>query len=1107
MIRLRFIVCGLLLLAAASVSAQETYFGKNKVQYRDFDWNYIQSRHFDVHFYGESYPVAKFTADVLESSYVEISDELQYRIQKRIPVFLYNSHNDFQQTNIINELLPEGVGGFTEAFKNRIVIPFTGSYEDLRHVLHHELTHAVVYDILFGGALSSILSRQRLFDLPLWFAEGYAEYSSRHGWDYFSDMVVRDATINGYLAPPLYLGGYLAYKQGQAMVKFIADKYGEDKLGELLRKGKVHLTMGKALKATLNISEEEFWEEFSKEMKRRYWPEIALRKEANEIGKRLTKSREDGSFYNEKPVWAPQGEKLAIFTDKHDYTEIVLISAIDGKIIDRLTSAERSADLESLHSYVSGMSFSPDGKRLTFVAKSKGKEAIFLLDVKRKKIVTRKRLDFNNIISPSWSPDGKAIAFTALKGVSRDLYLWYLDDDRIVQMTDDRFDDIDPSWMPDSRGIVFASDRPHPDSPALQQQDRPYVNHPGAARPGDFGYGDVNLFQIDLATLAVEPLRVGPGANKNPSVSPDGKRVAFLSNRNGIDNIYVADLANQTNFAATDILTGIMELNWSPDGTKIAFSAFYKGGFDVFVLKEIVPVGTGGELALTGFASGKYNLLNQSMAKADTLATPDSSAVQPSLSDSTMLAADTEAARLSDSLRAPADSLARTTDTVQTARADSSASDSTSRGRVEGDEYVFTKGGKESDALDTLLTRLPSEESPAHAAPMTEPASFDSIPDRLPSGEFAVNKYKVRFTPDYVGGGFGYDTFFGLRGQSYFVFSDYLGNHQIYLAADLSNNLDQSYVQGFYFNNTRRINWGIGLFHTKNFYVDSSEFLFSDRFYGVTLTANRPSSIFSRYEVSLGQYFIDRKFYDRELGDDRPNRNSKITAASASWVFDNVLWGYTGPINGRRAKLTLEAGVDLFDRNKIDFYALEFDWRKYWNFKQNFSMAFRVAGGGSEGNTPKQYFLGGTTNWIGQRDNLQAKVYDEENLYFRSVVTPLRGVPYYELSGDRFALVNWEFRFPLIQYLAMRFPLPLVLGNISGSIFTDIGATWFGNDFKFGTSQDGGPRTQDVQTGFGVGARMNLLGFALLRYDLAWSTDYRTVSKKPTSYFSFGADF
>ncbi|RKX22461.1 MAG: biopolymer transporter Tol, partial [Candidatus Zixiibacteriota bacterium] len=162
----------LLTFVVTSLYAQNTYFGKNKVRYKNFDWSFIQTRHFDIHFYEDAYETAKFSATVLESSYVEVSKELNYKIQKRIPVFVYNSHNDFQQTNIIGSLIGEGTGGFTEVFKSRIVIPFTGSYEDLRHVLHHELTHAVTYDILYGNIFSSLLSKQRLFAMPLWFAEG-----------------------------------------------------------------------------------------------------------------------------------------------------------------------------------------------------------------------------------------------------------------------------------------------------------------------------------------------------------------------------------------------------------------------------------------------------------------------------------------------------------------------------------------------------------------------------------------------------------------------------------------------------------------------------------------------------------------------------------------------------------------------------------------------------------------------------------------------------------------------------------------------------------------------------------------------------------------------
>lgn len=1100
MLKKTVIVLLLLAISATSLNAQETVFGKNKVRYKDFDWSFIQTRHFDIHFYEDSYPTAKFSSAVLESSYVEISRELTYKIQKRIPVFLYNSHNDFQQTNIIPNLISEGVGGFTEAFKNRIVIPFTGSYEDLRHVLHHELTHAVIYDMIYGNVFSSLISRQRLFSLPLWYAEGYAEYSSRHGWDYFADMFVRDAAINNYMAPPERLGGFLAYKQGQAMVKYIAEKYGEEKLGEILRKGRIHLTMNKALHEAIGVTQEEFWKAFSKEMKRRYWPEIAARDEVADIAKQITHGGKDGSFFNEKPEFSPDGENLAIFTDKSDYTEIVLISAENGKTIKRMVKSQRSGDLESLHAYVSGISFSPDGTKLVFAAKSEGKEALFFYDLEDNKVYLKKRFNYYNIVSPQWSPDGKQIVFSALNGYMRDLFVYHLDSDAIQQLISDRYDDLSPTWLADSKGLLFSSDRPHASYPVYENEKHLYVNE-GAYKPGGFGYGNYNIFRIDLDQYAITPIEAGPGDNKFPRASPDGKKFAFVSNRNGVDNLYVAYLDTTRFFALTDILTGIQSISWSPDGERIAFSAFSKGVFDIFILNDLVPAGDMGLLTLTDFMLGKYDLLKKSQAQTVVSAHKDGIRTMAKDSSSGDLADDYLSYRTE-----PEDYLA----VLDSTAVDSSQSDSVSTEETDSlvtvtgiydDEYVFV-GPEKPNLLDSLMTDL-SDDTSAFFTVLEEPASFDSIPPLQSDGEFRIKKYKVKFTPDYVGGGFSYDTFFGLRGQSYFVFSDYLGNHQIYLATDLVNTIDQSNLQIYYFYNRMRTRVGVGLFHTKNFYIDNNNFLFSDRFYGFQALASRPFSIFSRIELFLSHFFIERQYYD--FADTRPDRSSKVATANLSYVSDNIIWGITGPVNGRRAKIMLTKGINLFDPDDISFSSVELDYRKYWHFKKTFSMAFRLSGGASFGATPKLYFLGGTTNWIGNR-TLDAKVYEVENLYFSDVVTPLRGIQYYGINGNRFGLVNWEFRFPMIEYFAMRYPLPLVISRVVGAVFIDMGAAWTGSNFKGGRTDGGINRLQDVKTGFGFGMRANF-GFLVLRYDLAWSTNFYTVSDKPSHYFSLGADF
>jgi len=416
-------------------------------------------------------------------------------------------------------------------------------------------------------------------------------------------------------------------------------------------------------------------------------------------------------------------------------------------------------------------------------------------------------------------------------------------------------------------------------------------------------------------------------------------------------------------------------------------------------------------------------------------------------------------------------------------------------------EFVYIHD-RNATPVDSMFVDIPEDDE---ATPMTrqdEPASFDSIPPPLANGEYEVRKYKTKFTPDFVGGGLGYDTFYGLQGQTVLVFSDYLGNHEFIVATDVVNTIDQANVQAYYFYNRKRTSIGFGLFHTKNYYIDSDDYLFSDRFYGLQLFAARPFSTFSRLELSAGQYFIDRQFYD--IGDTRTKRNSKVTTGELAYVTDNVLWGVTGPINGRRSHLSLSGGTSLFNDEGIHYYAVELDYRKYMRIAGTFTFAFRASGGASFGATPKRYFLGGTTNIIGNQ-TVDASVYDEENLYFADVVTPLRGYRYYELSGDRFALMNLEFRFPMIDYLIMRFPLPLAITQVQGALFYDMGSAWQGSEFKGGTSE-GNSRLLDIKSGFGFGMRANL-GFFLLRYDLAWATDFNKVAAHPTAYFSFGAEF
>lgn len=1090
------------IMLAGAAGAQETSFGKNKVQYRRFNWQFIQTEHFDIYFYDGEYDLAKFTAEHLEPAYKIVTDQLRYYVKRRIPVFVYNSHNDFVQTNVSGDVVSEGVQGFTEVFKNRMVIHFNGSYEEFRHLMHHELTHAVIYDLLYGQFFKAMLSPNRLFSLPLWFAEGYAEYSSHGGWEDEADMMVRDATVNNYLLPPDDMG-FFSYTQGYALVKYIVDNYGIEKLGEILGRGRALMTMDKALKSAIGLDTKELYEKFSKEMKKRYWPEISRREEPKDFAKQLTNHEKDGSDYNEKPVFSPNGQELAMFTDRNGFTEIFLISAIDGKKIARLVKGERNAELESLRWYTSGMSFSPKGDRLVFVSKSKGEDAINFLTIKNKNIYLSKKFGLKSIISPAWSPDGKSVAFTALSAGMRDLYLYNLETDSVKRLTTDRYDDVNVNWFPDGRRLIFSSDRPHPD------------NHDAIGDTTAFAFGSYNLHILDLESGQISPVPAGPGQNLEPVVAPDGKKIAFISDRNGINNIYIYYPDSSRVVAVTNILSGAQSPTWSPDSKMIAFSTFNKAGYDVYLIKDIVFKGDNGRLIPTDLVLGKYdNKVEWARynSAADTTSHTDSlfhaappPPQDPDLPGASLHASGWQGAISGDTTKpAVPDTMQAAADTAKIKAEKPKAVADSTKAKEDEEQYIY-RAPRDSSAFrpegELGQEGPPDSLRGRHLMVDSLQAAADSLDNKLPTGEYKIRPYKTKFTPDYVNGGLLYDSFFGFRGQTLFVFSDYLGDHQFVVATDLINTIDQSNVQVYYFYNKLPVDFGLGIFHTKNYYVDSDDNLFSDRFYGILGTVSWPRSMFTRIEFSTSALFIDRRYYDSDLS----GRHVHISNAVLSWIHDTVLWGITGPVNGRRYKLSLETTTPLFGDSTSNYYAAEMDYRQYFPLVRPFTFAFRMSGAFSGGSHPKNYYLGGSTNRIGTV-SVGSSVYEVENLYFASVVTPLRGYDYYELVGTRYALANLELHFPFIDYFIMRYPLHLGLSRITGALFVDYGAAWDKeHGFKGATSHDG-TRLVDIKSGFGFGARANL-GFLILRYDLAWRTDYHTIEPHTHSYFSLGTDF
>lgn len=1021
-------------------------FGKNKVQYKEFDWRFLQSKHFDVYYYDDAKPVAEFTADVAESSYVSLKKNFQYDLEKRIPILIYNGHNDFQQTNVTLSEIGESVGGFTELFKDRVVIPFQGDYEDFRHVIHHELTHAVMFQLYYGGGVGAAVSGMARFQIPLWLAEGLAEYESL-GWDTASDMFMRDAALNGYVPPINYMYGYMVYKGGQSLMNYIAEKYGPEKIGEML--GKIRLTRNveNGIKQTLGIDIEELSKRWHKHLRKTYWPDVQNRFDPEDIAKRLTDHTKGEHFLNGAPALSPKGDKLVYLSDKSDYMDIRLISTIDAKDKGRIVKGQRSDLFEQMHWLRPGMSWSPDGKQITFAAKAGEMDRLYIIDVRRRKIVKDFKLGLDGVYSPSWSPDGKKIAFMGLKGIQSDIYVLTLEDEKLSRLTRDIFSDMDPRWSPDGTELVFVSDR---------------KNYLGKA-PVGFKMQDHDYSQKDIYILNVESQNISrftdtPNEEKSPAFSPDGSKLVYISDESGIDNIYVHDRSADSKYAITNLMTGISQISLSKDGSRLAFSAFSGAGYDIYMINN--PLETPDEMVVLEKTTF---MLEMEEEKSETQKSTESPEVRESQ-------------------------------------------------RSDFKNFVFDRNFREGKLSHTELYE---KEFP------------DSNEFKTADGEYKAQKYKVKFTPDMVTGGAGYSQFYGLQGSSMLVLSDILGNHQIQLYTDLFYSLKNSNFMAGYYYLPKKTDIGVSIFHYSllyyTYFAHEGDLYYGylrDRNFGARLFLSRPISRYRRFDFMATVLGINRDlealnlYYPYYGGDFSFNVASvykkRTVFFSLGHTTDTVLWGMTGPVNGGRSNITVNYSPLISEKNGLSFYSIRADFRKYFRIGKDYTFAARIAGGFSDGKNPQRYLLGGMSNWINYkyRDVIDETL-EEDMFFFSSFEGPLRGTRFYEMLGRQFTLANLEFRFPLIQYLILGWPLRLGFQNIRGVAFMDIGSAW--NNYKSWKPLKSNPsngflQLNDLKSGYGFGARVNM-GFLLLRYDIAWQTDFAATLSNPVHYWSIGADF
>lgn len=1040
------------LLSLASMTMHGQYFGKNKVQYTKFNWYYIQSEHFDVYFADEGYDIASFTAYAAEDALQSIQRTVQYRITSRIPIIVYNSHNDFQQTNVVGIYLEEGIGGVTELFKNRVVIPFEGSYAKFRHVIHHELVHAVINDMFYGGSLQAALTNRIRLVLPLWMNEGLAEYESLSGWDNDSDMFLRDAVTSNYLPPIPYLGGYFAYRGGQSVWWYIAEKYGEKKVGDVLNNIRTSRSLDAGLKKSIGLTLEELSERWMNEQKKLYYPDVAKRESPRDYAKRLTDHRKSGAFYNTSPAISPTGDRIAFLSNRDDYFSLFVMSAIDGGGVRKLVEGTNTNDFEDLNLLTPGLSWSPDGKKLALASKAGASDAVSIIDAETgnyEQLPIRR----NGISAVQWSPDGRFLAFIGNSPKQSDVFVYDMETKGERNLTNDVFSDAQPYWSPDGNWVYFVSDRGD------------FLN--GTSTPVGFNmhehdYSQNDIYRVNVSSGLVERITATPDASEGfPIPDPSHQRLLFISDRNGINNLYVKDLAGGKEYPVTNSLSGIYQMSLTADGNKLAFSSMFEAGFDIFLLKSPFELQ---ELA--------------ELEKAEYLRRGDG------VSDRTVVAE-----HMADTSAVNAGELHEHSEDVQIAL-----------GPQESEKPALADSARQSGRMlfGSDLGGMSKEQARR---------AFTLGKTQTEDGEFIINKYKLSFSADLVYGNAGYSTFYGVLGTTQMAFSDMLGDHQLVFLTNLIGDLKNSDYALAYYYLPGRIDWGIQGFHSARFLLSYTGGLYDDlyryRQYGASLFGAYPFDKFRRLEGTLTFMNISSE----NLNDANvPLTERTLIIPNIGYVHDNTLWGMWAPVRGSRYEARVFGSPGL-GSSTLTFMSTTADYRTYWKFWDDFSFVLRGSGGASFGANPQRFFIGGTDNWINRTfENGRIPIENEEDFAFLQAALPMRGYNYNARISTKYLLGNTELRFPVVKYFLGGI-LPYILQTVNGAIFLDVGAAFdHFSDFKgFGRNQDGMIVNQDLLVGTGVGARMWFLGFPI-KFDVAWGHTGSGFTS-PKYYFSLGGDF
>lgn len=1076
----------LLILFSGIIKAQNHFptqeaFGKNRIQYRSFEWKVLTTQNFEVYFYDGGQETATLAANLAETEFDRVTDIIGYSPFTKTKLFIYTSVQDLNQSNVGLSLGSDRQVHEENLAKARVELAYAGNAIEFKKDIVREMTKVYVYDMLYGGSLKESFQNSLLLSVPEWFTSGIAAYIA-DGWTTEMDAYMNDAIQQKYIRRPNLTKGQEATLVGQSIWNFVVERYGKDNISNILNLTRIIRNEQTSMASTLGLSYVRFLKEW-----RDYYSDGLILLNSQYKTPALTYVVHENEMNSLDKVNAfkisTDGKLLAYSQNELGHATVTVMNLTTKEKATVFSTGHKTLH-QSIDKHTPLLAWTKGGT-LAVVYEEEGKVMMNLYtDISEKdltgKYATRKALgSFTQVTDFDINDNGTTLALSALKKGQNDLYLYDVARGGVKQLTNDLFDDLSPQFVGNAGKVMFVSNRKR-DSLNVEKVSFKQLSN------------QYNLCLHDgkEKSEAVKILVDSLGSVSKPVIA-DGGTVYFISDEKGVKNIYRLIAGENSPSQVTIVRTDITDFDYVAKENNLVYS-FLENGKEVVAYLSNPDLGSKNH-AIYSQRNVRLFGISQEIEKQTT---------------ETKVVTNVPKNVEKESIKPTVFNL--------------------EKGEVDTDNYQFETSN--TKANPTVITPTPSmssskteKKTKAEKLTASRQSKKDNIKIKGPvdyNNPFVVNGTESDFVVDPLP-----QRGLGLRGS--LNMNDLLENHQLKTGMFITPNLKNFDLWAEYAYLAKRIDYKVR-FDRRVTGEETDSTNRKYKFNRLAFSASYPFSTNARLTFTTS-YTLNRyqDMYELTI----PDKVADYAGAGLEFVFDNTISYGLNQLSGTRFKARLENYIGM--ASKQDGYGKFYlDLRHYQRFGKGFTLAGRLSGGTSFGESAKQTVMGGMDNWLNCTYETRNNVTNPFNtvnsnkgdLFLLDYATPLRGFNANKMSGTSSILVNLEARLPIAKYLYSGPIHDNFFKNLELTAFTDIGTAWTGtnpfsrkngfNTYELPATTSSGSSSYHVTVtdfkspflvGYGFGARTTVLGY-FFKFDLAWGIEDKTI-KAPISYWTLGYDF